>query len=196
MNRDIIQPLPAGLMNSEIEFFTHGTEVYQLSNGKVTVFSEIDNTTKEIIRQDLEKRPQAVSALLDLQIQDTEAQLKQYTRCMCGGFQGHPDIVDGKLIHTEYWDCGIRGNCKYEGKLCASITINNTRITEREIELGKLICTGLPDKIIAGMMNISENTINPMKRNICEKINGTTKLDIMNFFIKHNFYDPAKTSSI
>ena len=189
MNRAVEQSLPPGLLDDRVEIFAHGRDVYYLTNGYVNVLEKAPEEILTPIREDIESRPLAVKALNELQITNYMGQLLQYARCVCGGFQGKADIIDGKLVRTEYWDCGIRGNCKYEGKLCCSITVNGQRITEREIELGKYICQGLLDKEIADIMNISENTINPMKRSICEKIAGSTKLDIMNFFIRHGFYE-------
>ena len=188
MNNPIYQKLPAGLMDDDVELFVHGSENYFLQNGKVAELVDAPQDIKSIILDDLASRPDAVRALHILGITDPILQMLLYARCVCGGFQGTADISGGKLHHTEYWDCGQRGNCKHEGKLCCSITINETtRLTEREIELGKWICTGLPDKILSDKMKIAESTVNIMKRNICVKIGGTTKLDIMNFFMKHNF---------
>jgi len=184
--------IPAGFFKGDmrIEFFTEGTDTYAQRDGEKTLLKDAPEDIKNIIREDMEKRPRAVLALNAAGIVESEEQIIQYTRCCFGGYDGQADVVNGKVIHMEYWDCGSRGECKYEGVLCCSIKVGDYRITLREIELIHEICSGIPDKQISDRMGIEDGTLNAMKRRLCEKIGGHTKLDVMNFAIRKHIFSP------
>jgi len=65
---------------------------------------------------------------------------------------------------------------------------SKTELTEREIEIMKLICGGKSDKRIAKTLYISEMTVATHRRNILKKINCHKSIDILNFAIKNGFY--------
>lgn len=193
MNKPVQSPnIPAGFFKGDnrMEFFTVGIDTWVQTDGDKTLLADASEDIKNIIREDMESRPRAVLALNDAGICDPDQQIIQYTRCCFGGYDGEADVVDGKVIHMEYWDCGSRGECKYEGILCCSIKVGDYRITLREIELIHEICTGIPDKQISDRMGIEDGTLNSMKRRLCEKIGGHTKLDIMNFAIRKHIFSP------
>lgn len=192
MNRPVISPnLPAGFLEGDmrIEFFTEGTTTWAQQNGVKVRIQDAAAEIKNIILADMASRPSAIKALVNAGITEHTEQLIQYTRCCFGGYDGQADVVDGDVIHAEYWDCGNRGTCQYEGTLCCSILVGDQKISRREIEMIGFICTGLPDKQIAEKMGIEESTINVMKRRLCEKIGGHTKLDIMNFAIRRQIFN-------
>lgn len=178
--------LPAGLLDDNCEFFTQGTEVYAVYKGKVIPYAEFPEELIELLKADLAKYPEAVKALIDLNLLDDVSMLWQYTRCRFGGFAGEADIENGELKHTEYFECGHRGTCKYEGKLCQSIKVQNGHLTKREIEVLKCIADGLLDKEIADTLNISINTVPVFKKNIQEKAGLTRKHDMARFAIQKN----------
>lgn len=171
------------MMDEGVELF----QSFYFTNGQRHELSRAPEQIKKPIWDHLQSRPRAKAALNKKGIMDPEERLLVYAFCVSGGFQGKPDIVDGKLVETEYHDCGKRGNCDIEGDLCCSKIINGNIITAREIELSRWIASGLPDKIIADKMNISVKTINPMKRAIGQKIGSHNKVDITRFFIQNNF---------
>jgi DNA-binding NarL/FixJ family response regulator len=187
MNRPINNPnLPAGLLDNNCEFFVNGTEIYVLNSGQIYSFADFPAEVLDALREDIKKFPEAIDALVDLGLETEESMLRQYVRCRFGGFDGEPDIIDGQLRHTEYWDCGIRGNCKYEGKLCQSIKVENGHLTKREIEVLKLIANGKLDKEIATILNISELTVPSFTKSIREKGGFARKPDMVKFAIKKN----------
>lgn len=178
--------LPAGLLDDNCEFFTQGEEVYALYKGKVIPYNEFPEELIELLKNDLSKYPDAVNSLIELDLLDDQSMLWQYTRCRFGGFDGEADIENGQLIHTEYFECGARGTCKYEGKLCQSIKVNNGYLTKREIEVLKCIADGLLDKEIADTLKISINTVPVFKKNIQDKTGLTRKADMTRFAIQKN----------
>lgn len=53
-------------------------------------------------------------------------------------------------------------------------------LTSREIEILKLISDGLPYKIIASQLNISEYTVGTHVKNMFSKVNATNKMELVN----------------
>lgn len=190
MNHPIInRNLPAGLLDDNCEFFTQGMEVYALYNGKVIPFDQFPTELLDALNEDLKKYPEAIKALVELDLLNDKQMLWQYTRCRFGGFDGEADIINGELKHTEYWECGIRGQCKYEGKLCQSIKVKNGYLTKREIQVLKCIAEGLLDKEIADKLNVSVNTVPVFKKSIQEKTDLNRKSDMTRFAIQKNIID-------
>ena len=64
----------------------------------------------------------------------------------------------------------------------------NNELTDREIEIMKLICVGKTDKTIAKKLYISEMTVATHRRNILKKINGHKNIDILNYAIKNGLH--------
>lgn len=187
MNRPIINKhLPAGLMDSNIEFFVEGTEIYALMKGRVIKFDEFPAEIIDVLNTDIEKHPEALKALIELDLVEPKTMLRQYIRCRFGGFDGEADIENGQLKHTEYWDCGLRGVCKYEGKLCPAIKVDNGYLTKREIEVLKCIAEGMLDKQIAEALNISITTVPTFTKQIREKGGFNRKADMVKFAINKN----------
>ena len=169
-NIDNSQKLPAGLIDSGVEFFVHQNEIYCLHNGATFTFENIPQHIIQLIREDMFQYPKALKALKDWDINDPEAQIKQYIMCRFGGFDNNSDISsDGKILHTEYINCGRRGQCPYEGKLCASIEVKQGVLSRREIAVLKLIGAGKLDKEIADELDISRAAIRNHKDHISQK---------------------------
>ena len=185
---DKAQQLPAGLVDNSIEFFIHEHEVKCLYGGKTYTFNEFPQAVIDIVDADMAENPKAMKALLDWDITDFNEQMRQYIACRFGGFDSNPDICnDGKLQPAEYVDCGRRGKCKYEGKLCTSIVVANGMLTKKEVEVLRLIGSGLLDKEICDQMNppITNDTLRSHKDNISTKAGISRKSEMTALAYKH-----------
>ncbi|MGJ1368215.1 response regulator transcription factor [Sphingobacterium spiritivorum] len=180
----INQNLPAGLDGKGVEFFfsQETKDIKCLHNGRTYIWEEIPQNILEIIADDMAANPEAVKALKDWNIHNAEEMLKQYTFCRFGGFDNEPDIdSDAQISYTEYFDCGMRGQCKYEGKICATIKVANGVLTKQELQVLKLVAEGLLNKEIAERLNISEHTVNSHNQNIQQKGNFNRKFEMIAF---------------
>jgi DNA-binding CsgD family transcriptional regulator len=164
------QTLPPGLMDDSVEFFIHDHEVKALYKGRSWKFDEFPTELVEIIDNDMASHPKAMKALADWDITDPSEQMRQYIACRFGGFDYSPDINGEGIIQVaEYVDCGRRGKCAYEGKLCSSIVLANGVLTKKEIEVLKLIGQGLLDKEICDSLGIAQDTLRSHKDSLCSK---------------------------
>ncbi|WP_316780443.1 helix-turn-helix domain-containing protein [Pedobacter antarcticus] len=180
------QVLPPGLMDGSIEFFIYEHEVKCLYNGRVLSFNEFPEEILQIIDSDMAANPKAMKALFDWDITDPDEQMRQYIACRFGGFDNSPDInAEGIIQPAEYVDCGRRGNCAYEGKLCSSIILKNGILTKREIDVLREIGRGFLDKEICDKLNISQDTLRSHKDSICCKADVQRKAGLSQLAYKY-----------
>lgn len=174
------QSLPAGLTSKSIEFFLHEHEVKCLYNGQAYTFNNFPAEVLDLVDKDMAENPKAIKALIDWDITDPNEQVRQYIACRFGGFDNTADInEDGTTQPSEYVECGRRGLCKYEGKLCTSIKVANGVLTKREIEVLKCIAIGMLDKEICDQLCISQDTLRSHKDSISQKANVTRKAGLV-----------------
>lgn len=194
MRLPVLQALPAGLLDDKKEFFCHLDKVYALFNSSPLEFYSWPERLYVKVEEDMAQHPDAVQSLIDLGIEERLEMIWQYCRCRFGHFDGNADIdSEGKLLHTEYWDCGFRGKCPYEGRLCASIKAPNGIITAREIEVIKLMVDDMRNKEIASILNISETTVPVHQKNIYKKIGDEARRgSVIKFAIEHNIINHSK----
>ena len=169
-----------GLIDNAVEFFVHDNEVKCLNNGTVYKYNEFPQWILNRIETDMLENPEALKALgkwENLAISDHK---RQYIYCRFGGADLEPDIdVNGEINHSEYFDCGFRGICKHEGKLCSSIKVDNGHLTKTEIKVLQNI--ELLEKQIADKLNMSVLTVNSHTQNLREKTGLSTKTELAVF---------------
>lgn len=169
----------AGLFTPGIEFVAYGEELFSLQDGIKRSFSDFTPEQVNIISRELDHDPIAQITLIG--ISDSE-KLKQYAICRWGACNSTSDFdEDGDLSEVEYYDCGHRGKCPYEGKRCKEITAPCGVLSFRQVEIMKLVTEGLLNKEIADKAGLSENTVATHLQNIIIKIGGRNRVDIATF---------------
>lgn len=179
--------IPAGLEDDGVEFYFHKGEIKCLHNGKRYSWHEFPKEIIDRIDQDMTEHPEAIKALLDWDLNTREEMIRQYIICRFGGFDNEPDIdAQGNIDHTEFFDCGRRGRCTHEGKLCTSIKAPHGNITKQELKVLRLVARGLQNKEIADQLCISEDTVSTHNQNIQAKLGVSSKTEMVAFAIKKN----------
>lgn len=187
------QRIYAGMINKGIEFFedldtrilycSHDMRQYRWPDFPKHVLREV--------KKDMLSNPDALSYLAKWANLRSEDWMYRYILCRFGGLDDEPDIDEkGKVHHSEYYECGLRGQCRFEGKLCSSIKVNNGFLTKAEIEILKYI--RLPDKQIAQILNRSIETISTHMQNIRAKTGELDKLNLAIFALNRGItlYEP------
>lgn len=171
----------AGITDSNFEFFEKNGEIFFIQNQKENSFSQVGIDYLYMIREDLEQHPRALKAMVFCGISDWYEQLKRWAICNFGNFDNRADLTtDGVIVH-EHVRCASRGKCEFEGIICLPVNAPNGSITPRELEIIKMICQDLPDKIIADRLNISIHTMCIHRSNIEKKIGCHSKAGIVSF---------------
>ncbi len=180
--------LPAGLENKSVEIYVYNHELKAIFNGEIIPFIELPEEVIEIFEIELIKDKVAYSTVETVfKLIDSSDILEQYVKCRYGGFDFIPDLVHGKLsTNPEYWDCGLRGKCAAEGKVCKLPVAKNGQLTPRETEVIRYVAEGLPDKIIAHKMDIAISTVVTYQKRIRTKLGAYSRIDIMKFAITNN----------
>lgn len=179
IRQPVNQAFPAGFFGSNVEIFTTGDKNYAKIDGNQVEFSDWPDWLKAELLFRLKSDPKAVKGLMLLGIYDEADQIWQFARCRRGGLDRHPDFVDGQLVGSECWDCGIQGKCKAEGLLCTNLQMPAGHITPREMQVWKLVVTGLLDKEIADRLNMAPTTVPQHVRKLSEKCGVRNRADLV-----------------
>lgn len=172
--------IPSGLTDNNIEFFAKDGELYSLQGGNKYKYPDLPQEHIEFLSNMLMEDTTGQDTLSGIPIY---SRLKLYGICRFGACNNMPDSDENMtcLDNNEYFDCGIRGTCPYEGKRCKDIVMPGGLLTVHLIKIIKLIASGYIDKEIADKLEISVNTVNNHVANIISRIGGRTRVDITRF---------------
>ena len=150
---------------------------------KLLTFDEWPAKVKLKIQAKLEEDNAAQVALDILGITDEQQRIKKFAYCRNGGFDNRADFSKDGDHHAEYFECPLRAVCdaKVQKMLCHCFPAPNGVLSEREIEIVKLICADLPDKLIADKLGIAFDTAKNHRRNIEQKIGAYSKSGVVRF---------------
>ena len=185
----MIHQLPAGLIDHHYEFFvSDDLHAYCLNHGHVIDYDHFSEQLLAAIEEQMNLYPVKLAAYgkmfwaQNCRRPNRLELIRMFLSCNYGGFDAHPDMVEGVLQEPEYWPCPYRGSCEYEGIGCDGLkTANGEFLSRREIEIIKLIAAGELDKNIAFILNIAKNTVTTHTRNIRRKTGLFRKVDIARF---------------
>jgi len=154
--------LPAGLIDSNVELFSAGKfKLNALHNGKVVGFEQLPQAY-------LVAMSTFLAQLLGCPSEHVEAD----AWCLFGGFDNTADMDTATGRFTpEYWECGLRGSCPKEKKLCLQSpnTPSGRPLSRRELQYIKLRALGHSHAEVASIMGVAENTLPAMYNHIKEK---------------------------
>jgi DNA-binding CsgD family transcriptional regulator len=177
--------LPAGLEDNSLEIYLHNKALHAIYQGKVIPFSELPEEIKDIFAQNMLSNKTAFKSLQnDFHLADAGEMLEQFVKCNFGNFDCIPDMDEDSTIYPECWNCGRRGACPGEGKICSRIQGKNGMLSRRETEIFFLIIDGKQDKEIADHFNTTISTIKTQLSDIREKLGVNNRIEIMDFALK------------
>lgn len=174
--------LPAGLEDKGLEIYIHKKTLRAIYNGKIYPFELLPDFIRDTFSQHMMANKQAVKSLYhDMNITDPTRMLIQYIKCNFGNFDGIADRNEDGIIVTECWDCGLRGTCPGEGKVCGRLEGKNGMLTRRETEIFFMVIDGKFDKEIATAFDVTLPTVETQLRNIREKLGVNNRIEIMKY---------------
>ena len=180
----MIDRLPEFLKKSNCELIAIDGTLYQIKVDLIE-FDQVDSVFKEKIKEQLDADIKAQAALDILGCTEKDERLHQFALCRFGGFDNRPDLTSDNH-YNEYLDCGKRGSCPVEGRLCKAVKAEHGYLNPRELEFIRLVAQDLPDKQIADAMNISIETAHSHRKNIERKIGCASKNGIVRFAMIKN----------
>jgi DNA-binding CsgD family transcriptional regulator len=174
--------LPAGLMDDKLEIFIHNAELFVLYNGRPIPFELLKEDIQDAFLQHmLANKPAMDSLKKDFGFTDAKSMLQQYVKCNFGNFDNIPDMDAEGTLYPECWDCGRRGECPGEGKVCGRIKGPNGVLERVETEVFFMLIAGKAHKEIAAARGTHIQTIETQLKSIREKLGCHSSIEVMNF---------------
>jgi DNA-binding NarL/FixJ family response regulator len=178
--------IPNWILSENPEFFEKDGEVYAYFCGTLYQYNEFPEVLLEAVESVLLKDEKAKKCLFEMGL-DKDSMLKKFICCTLGNFDGESDLCMETLeVKHEYVECKMRGNCKWEGKLCKNIKVECGYITHQEMKVIKLATEGLLDKEIADKLCIATNTVQNHLQNIRQKTGLRSRVEIARWATEKN----------
>jgi len=170
--------IPAGILDKNIEFFVTSQGTKAFVAGNIFAEDQLPAHVINLVRKDMQRHPEAISRLAHLPDAD---QLKVFIKCKFGAM-GHdePDLTHCGKSNAEYWNCNC-DTCPLKDVFRAKMPVANGHLSEREVEITRLIARGLLGKEISDMLQISQSTFDSHKRHIFEKVGVNTGIELTNW---------------
>lgn len=109
----------------------------------------------------------------------------RFLRCNFGEYdQFNYDISRDGFFKFEEVRCPLRGECPHEGCICRPVL--NTNLSDRELEVFRLIAQGAQADEIAGELNISPLTVNRHRENIKIKTGCRSVAELVRWWNEHD----------
>ena len=168
------------------EFFCNGPDVLYESNGNIEVLSEGSLVVDNIIERIRELYPQAYDALCECYAKSRINAMhfnflvaRRFCKCNLGNLDHTKHDVDNGNLNFERVPCPLLGECKYEGVVC--MPKMNSRLSEAEKRVMKLVCDGLSNQEIAEKLYLSTNTVKRHITNAYMKTNLRNRTEFVKF---------------
>lgn len=173
----------------DTEYFVNADNEPCIKRGDVMRVIQIEdysiiNETLERFQNDFPESYDCVSEIYSGLAHNRWLMVRRLIRCNFGVFDTVPDIASDGTLKFEHVPCPLRGECKYEGKVChpkPSVTL-----TGKELEILLYIEQGLTDNQIGDIMFLSEKTITTHRRNIRRKMGVHNNAGIIDKAKKQN----------
>ena len=172
-----------GLVDNHTEFISVAGKLHGLHRGVASNFQDLPKRVHQKLHAELASDPDALQALQEWGLYDPEIQLEQFTWCRFGGNDGSADLTSCGRFNPDYHDCGSRGQCPFEGRIC----VNKHGLTSRELQILKLIASGEMQKNIALQLGITEVTVAKMRKKLFIKTGCQSSVDLTRFALQHNY---------
>lgn len=177
--------LPAGLMDDKLEIFIHNGDLFVLYNGRPTPFELLrEDIQDSYLQHMLANKPAMQSLRKDFGLFDAREMLKQYVKCNFGNFDNIPDMDKDGTVFPECWDCGKRGECPGEGRVCGRIVGPHGILEKAETEIFFLLISGKSHKEIAAIRDKHIQTIETQLKSIREKLGCHSSIEVINYAVK------------
>lgn len=110
--------------------------------------------------------------------------VRRFIRCNFSVLDDKFDIKGDGSMRLENVYCPLRGECQHDGIICHPKFCNT--LSKRELEIVKLICSGMTDAEIGNTLFLSELTAQNHRKNILRKLNLHSKAEIVAWAHQNN----------
>lgn len=111
--------------------------------------------------------------------------VRRFIKCNFGLYDNVIDIDENWNFRFEFVGCPLRGECKSDKIICAPKF--NSKLSDRQLEVMRLLYEGKSDSEIADRLFISLNTVNNHRKTVLEKSVYTRSLSLCGMLCKTTY---------
>lgn len=111
--------------------------------------------------------------------------VRRFIKCNLGLYDNMIDLDENWNFRFEFVGCPLRGECRYDN-ICAHKF--NSKLSDRQLEIMKLLYQGKSDSYIADKLFISPNTVNNHRKNSFKKLGVHSMPEFMRYAIENNLF--------
>ena len=137
--------------------------------------------------------PEAYSALMEIYSKSSTNKryhdflaVRRFIKCNFGLYDNMIDVDDNWNFKFDFVGCPLRGECKHDRVVCYPKF--NSKLSDRELEVMKMLYRGKTDSEIADSLFISLNTVNNHRKNSFRKLDIHSMPEFMRYAMKNNLF--------
>ena len=171
------------------EFFldnNNGTDIIVNQDGKFSTLDEKHPIVDQVYKTLKCNYSEAFKVLNDIYGKSAFFKfliVRRFLKCNFSKHDEKPDIDSKGFFDVEFVSCPMRGECKHEGIICKPT--RDKTLTDREIEIVKLISLGNTDFEISEMLFISPHTAKNHRKNILHKTDCPNTAALIAYVTEH-----------
>jgi DNA-binding CsgD family transcriptional regulator len=112
--------------------------------------------------------------------------VRRFVKCNFSLYDSVIDIDEQMNFKFEFVGCPLRGECKHDKIIC--FPKFNSKLSERELEVMKMVYEGMTDSNIADKLFISLNTVNNHRKNSFKKLGIHSISEFMRYATSNNLF--------
>jgi DNA-binding CsgD family transcriptional regulator len=112
--------------------------------------------------------------------------VRRFIKCNFSLYDNVIDIDDRMNFKFEFVECPVRGECKFDKIICCPKF--NSKLSDREMEVMKMLYNGKTDSEVSDTLFISLNTVNNHRKNSFRKLGIHSMQEFMRYAMTNNLF--------
>lgn len=178
-------------------------EFYTTPSGEVTL-KQVGEAEKQLTESDVEFiqafmdvlkefYPGAYNALMETYGSNENKRyrdflaVRRFIKCNLGVYDNRIDLDEHWNFKFEFVSCPLRGECKFDKIICSPTF--NSKLSDRQLEIMRLLYNGMTDSQVADKLFISLNTVNNHRKNSFKKLGIHSFNEFMRLAAQNNMFN-------
>lgn len=178
--------LPEFLTGNHLEVYFKEGGLLAVHDGRIKDFFDLPTEVLQRFRDEMENDAEALFLFDQAGIRSYRDQLFLYVKCRFGGYNGTADLNECGSLADEHWDCGAGCKCALRPLFRGKYNAPNGELTEREMQVLKMIAADLPGKQIAAELGVAQGTVDKHKQSIFRKVGVQTSVALTAYCLQEN----------
>ena len=181
---------------NDLEFYIFNKELWCISNGCNKIVTEKDTELiGDILQKIMELYPSAYEALSNEYRKSASnvpyfqyLMVKRFCKCNFGTLDNTKRDIDlSGNFNFECVSCPLKGECINDGIICNPKL--NTRLSDAELRVMKLLYEGIPTKEVASTLYVSVDTVKSQTKSVYRKLGINSLSEFVKYADKHQLFE-------